>query len=918
MTHAALSLGSPTETRNPGALTAQHPLGGVLEPLGVSGSPSGGKAEGLAVLQRFGLPVPAGVVVPNACFEEHCRRAEVPNVAGLAEGLDPRDHASASQRSAAFARALGATHLEPELLRALAQLGPGPWIVRSSALGEDSESASFAGLLVSRRVDCGAELAGAVLEVWTSLASVPALLYQAARGERLRGCGVVIQRYVEGQAAGVVFTRSPDPRHGGAPLLEYVWGPGQDLVDGSVTPGRYLLRAGSPPEQLRSAPGEAAAGLKALQRALGELAVAGWTLEEGLGVAQDLEWVLDRAGALHFVQARPITTSVAPAGAQLRWSNSNVNENYPDPLSPFLYSVAREGYEHYFRNLGRAFGVSPERLEAAAPALESIVGAHGGRLYYNLTSIHEVLRLLPKGEALAAAFNRFTGAEGVSEARPGAPRWGRGGAFGEGLLALRAGLRASWSLLRVPRGLRAFERRVDAFAARTRPALLAARSTGALRADLRSFLAIRFQGWTPAGLCDAAALLSYAATRFALQRAFGEGPESTRINDLLSGLKEVVSGHSVDALWDLGRAVRGDARLEGHLAAPDALQRLRDDPACAPFCDQLEAWLEDWGFRHSGELLLTRPSFQEEPEGLIPLIRAYAALDEEGPRVIQARQEAARRAGSAEAFASLTGARGRAWALGLRVLLRWARAAIGWRERARLKQALLYTRLRRVVLALGERLAEAGLLEGRQDAFFLTHQELDALAGGSALLPQAARQLVEVRRRELAALGRTAPPDAFELPEGVYRDDPEEQGREGGGSSAGRVTTRRWRGTPAAAGRVEGRAVVLSEVSQAGRLEPGDVLIVRQTDPGWAPVFFLLGGLVLERGGMLSHGAILAREYGIPTVVEVPQATAQIPDGARVRLDGSRGTVEVLAEDPADESAEDSVAAGSLEREVRK
>lgn len=870
----------------------QSALEAPLEAIGLANH-GGGKAEGLAILTRSGLSVPPGAVVPNACFLEHLERAGLDS--RVAADLDPRDRVEAERRAEDFARALSGVQLEGELEEALRGLGPGPWIVRSSALGEDSRGASFAGLLESPRVESNEELGAALLRVWASYASPPALLYQAARGRHLAGCGVVIQRYVEAAAAGVLFTRSPDPRHAGAPLLEYVWGPGRALVDGEVTPGRFLLREGAPPEQLREAPGETPERLVALRRCLGELRVAGWTLAEDQGCPQDLEWVLDRAAELHFVQARPITVATRgpdrrPGFAErLRWSNSNVNENYPDPLSPFLYSIAREGYEHYFRNLGAAFGVPADRLEAAAPALESIVGAHGGRLYYNLTSIHEVLRLLPRGDALAAAFNRFTGAEGVSPGRAGAPRWGRGGPLREGLLALRAGLRASRSLLRVPAGLAGFEGRVRAYAERTQPRYLEARSVRALREDLREFLAIRFEGWTPAGLCDASALLSYAATRWALQRAFGEGPESTRINDLLSGLRDVVSGHAVDALWDLGRALRASPILQEHLAQPDGLERGRRDPACVAFQAGLDAWLEEWGFRHTGELLLTRPSFQEDPAGLVPLIQAYADLDEEGPREVQARQEAARRAASAEALRSLRGPRGRAWALTLRLLLRWARAAIGWRERARLKQALLYTRLRRVTLALGARMVEAGHLAQPEDAFFLSHRELDALAGGSALLPGATRALVRARRQELTRLGATSPPDAFELGEGEYRCD-----EASSGSSSQSVGSGRLEGTPAAAGRVEGRAVVLSEVSQAGRLQAGDVLVVRQTDPGWAPVFFLLGGLVLERGGMLSHGAILAREYGIPTVVEVEGATARIPDGAQVRLDGSGGWVEVL------------------------
>jgi pyruvate,water dikinase len=227
-------------------------------------------------------------------------------------------------------------------------------------------------------------------------------------------------------------------------------------------------------------------------------------------------------------------------------------------------------------------------------------------------------------------------------------------------------------------------------------------------------------------------------------------------------------------------------------------------------------------------------------------------------------------------------------------VLRWTQKAILLRERARLKQALLYTRLRHIALAIGRPLVDANRLDNREDIFFLTADEIDALLSGMSMFPDHVRPLVALRRQAHMSLASTAPPDTFALGVGEYLT---------GDESAIPVTPSpndgsqaELRGAGACGGRTEARAAVLDDISDAARLAAGDVLVTRQTDPGWGPVFPLISGLVIERGGMLSHGAIIAREFGIPSVVGVQGATSRIAHGARVRVDGDRGVVRILEE----------------------
>jgi pyruvate,water dikinase len=224
----------------------------------------------------------------------------------------------------------------------------------------------------------------------------------------------------------------------------------------------------------------------------------------------------------------------------------------------------------------------------------------------------------------------------------------------------------------------------------------------------------------------------------------------------------------------------------------------------------------------------------------------------------------------------------------VRLLLPWTHAAIRYRERVRLKQALLYSRCRRIALTLGQALMGRGLLASVDDVFFLTADELIEIASGGSMLPEATRAIVAARRAEHVRVSAMNPPDTFAL------DESEHFVPSTASSPPCESDSDAMRGTPACGGRARGRATVLASTTEAERLSRGDVLVTRQTDPGWGPVFFLISGLVIERGGMLSHGAIIAREFGIPCVVGVKRAMERIADGATIDVNGDTGAVHVV------------------------
>jgi rifampicin phosphotransferase len=875
----------------------------------------GGKAHNLYRVSELGLRVPSGFVVTARAFEAHLEENDLAvSIRALLHRSGECGLGRQRQSSARIHDLIVNTPLSPKLCDWLSSsaeelLNRGPVVVRSSAVGEDSARASFAGQLDSfLHVRTLAGLQNALLACWASCWSERAIAYRAARGFEVRGMGVVVQTQVDALAAGVLFTRTAE----GTILVEHTTGLGDALVAGAIDPGRFVLqRSGNGFVALSAGerPVKNVENLLFSRARLAELARLAAMLEEGLGGAQDVEWAIDHSGLLHIVQSRPITATLTvnaaqPDGPPVRWSDANINENFPAPVSPFLYSIASAGYAHYFRNLARAFGLSGRRIAAMDDALRHIIGVHGARMYYNLTNIHTGLRTAPFGDALVAAFNSFVGARGSL----GAAAQVKSGRLRELVELAVIAVKTSWLYLFLGRRVASFERLVDDFAERTEPHRLAALSLRDLRLLLNELMDIRCHRWTNASLADAAAMVSYAMLRRLVEQASGGKAPGSLHNTLLKAIPQLVSGEPVQQLWELSRAVRAEPALrtlfEGD--AESVVNQLAVNPELAGFRARFEEYLQRWGFRCSAELMLTAPSFQEQPALLVETIRAYARLDGESPAAALSRQLAEREHETRRILRKL---RGRpisrslpfvSRAAVLRTVLRWTQAAIAYRERARLKQALLYSRCRRLALALGERLAARGHLAEQEDVFWLTVAEVDELAAGTAMFPHHAQELTAVRKRAHERLAAMQPANDFTLPEGEYLplggDLPGRNGTSARAGHANRVIggSRTLRGAGACGGRVSGRAVVLRDASEAGRLAAEDILVTRQTDPGWAPIFFLIKGLVIERGGMLSHGAIVAREFGIPCVVGVPHATRELFQAGQIEVDGDRGEVHVL------------------------
>ena len=555
----------------------------------------GGKAWHLSTMLRNGFPVIPGFVVTNAAFQEFLdfNQLRTP-IATLVEQINLQDPGSLRNVSASIRRLVAGARLPDDLGTALLQSWreqlPGRMlIVRSSAVGEDSQQASFAGQLDSiLNVQHESELVPALLACWASYWSDRSLFYQHGRGIALDGMGVLIQEQAKSAVSGVMFTVSPDAadsiESANRVTIEFCRGLGAALVSGEINPGRLsVARDDCSDVQLTSSDDELADAIMQKPEVVAALIEWGLKSEAMFGGPQDMEWTIDEDGRLFVLQSRGITVPLAATFAEpnanpsaaadaefsaetntalakrtgqqhsrrmVLWSNANVNENFPDPICPLLYSVASTGYYHYFRNLGLAIGLSPDRIHAMERSLRQIIGVHGARMYYNLTNIHACLRMDPRGERLTELFNNFVRADRIA-ATPDHPDWQKSsrGRVGQFFELSRIATTVVWRALWLTKGVEEFEATADQFAEATTADSLQNASLADLLIHVHRFVDIRSHRWVKASLADAAAMLSYGLLKRMLTQEFPDKDLASLHNTLLKGLPDLASNRPVVGLW---------------------------------------------------------------------------------------------------------------------------------------------------------------------------------------------------------------------------------------------------------------------------------------------------------------------------------------------------------------------------------
>jgi rifampicin phosphotransferase len=865
---------------------------------------AGGKGANLARLMEAGFPVPGGFIVTTAAYRAFLQENNLARVieAALAR-LVPDNPASLELVSRVIREQFGAGRVPAELAVALSTTYLAQPIahmavaVRSSATAEDLPDLSFAGQQDTFLNVVGEEaLLGAVIRCWSSLWTARAIGYRARNGISHEGVAlaVVIQTMVEAEAAGVLFTANPLTGRRTETVIDAIAGLGEALVSGQVTPDHYVVVPADGQVVTKYLAGEAAVLPDGVIR---ELAVLGERIAAHFGTPQDIEWAWAE-GQLWIVQARPITSlyplpdGIDPAGELKILASIGAFQGMLDPFTP----LGRDTMAAFAARVGRYFGY--DRTYATQTALFTA----GERLFVDLTP---PLRNGTGREIILAALSQVEPGIGQAIAEVLAecdlapvqsgfsPRFR--GQLTRFLLPLLPG--AVTALVRPDYSRRmaqqAIERGVAEFGRRSEAGVTLAQRL-ALLEDTADFLRRYLLGQLLPSFAPGLGCLNIL---YGLAEQTPAGP--TLALEITRGLPHNVTTEMDLALWHASRQIAADPDSRAAFEQPDAVLA----GACAAHSlpplamTVLDTFLARYGMRGVGEIDLGRPRWREDPAPVIAALRSYLQIDDSdrAPDAVFARgaQEAE---AAVDRLAAAVRPLHRGWFKTR--LVRWAarrvRALAGQRESPKFTIIRLFGVAREGLLASGADLVAAGVLDRPEDIFYLGLAELHRLAEAEAegygkVGAGDLRGVVRERRarvdreRHRRQVPRVLLNDGQAFYEGVRSDE-----LTGSADDASVLT-----GSAVSPGVVEGRVRVVLNPT-AAQLQPGEILVCPGTDPSWTPLFLAAGGLVMEVGGMMTHGSVVAREYGIPAVVGVTRVTHRLKTGQRVRVDGSSGRVTML------------------------
>ncbi|MFE6523147.1 rifamycin-inactivating phosphotransferase [Streptomyces sp. NPDC057794] len=851
---------------------------------------AGGKGAHLGDLSRIeGVRVPGGFCVTTGAFRH--TMAHVPSLdeqLDLLSRVDPDDRETLRTLSARIRRTVEEAAVPAEvtasITRALAGLGEDvPCAVRSSATAEDLPTASFAGQQDTYLNVVGTtEILRHVSRCWASLFTERAVTYRRRNGvdDRAVRMAVVVQRMVFPQASGVLFTADPVTGDRKVATVDAGFGLGEALVSGLVNPDVFTVRDGEVVARTISAkrravhatPGGGTRQVEVDPRRQEQPALTdeqalrlvrlGRRIEAHFGRPQDIEWCLVDDG-FRIVQSRPITTLFPVPEAD-------------DEENHVYVSV---GHQQMMTDPMKPLGLSMWRLTAMAPMREA-----GGRLFVDVTRrlaspAHRagLLDVMGRGDplvrdALETLLIRGDFVPTLPDPAPGGPQAPRGPVAGGG-----------------PEPLETDPAVVTELIERSQ------KSLAALRRDIRTkngpalfdFLREAFEEHKRV-LGDPLSIRVIMAGMEAtwwLNDKLGEwlGEKNAADTLTLSAPGNITSEMGLDLL-DVADVIRPHPQVVAFLREAeddDFLDALAKLPGGGEARAAIEAYLDRYGMRCAGEIDITRPRWSERPSTLLPAILDNVRNFAPGAarrRFEQGRQEARKK--EQDVLARLRALPdGERKAEETKRMIDRVRTFIGYREYPKYGIVSRYFVYKQALLEEAERLVRAGVLAEREDVHYLTFEEFHDAVRSRRVDAGLVRQRKEAFRSYQALTPPRVLTSDGEALNGAYRRDD---------VPAGALV-----GLAVSAGTVEGRARVVLDLARAD-LEAGDILVTACTDPSWSPLFVGIAGLVTEVGGLMTHGAVIAREYGLPAVVGVDKATRRIRDGQRIRVHGGDGYVELL------------------------
>jgi pyruvate,water dikinase len=854
----------------------------------------GNKAANLWWLAKVGLQVPPWFVIPCETFSSLIGHYHIDIKELIEKSGEANVQEAFAEQLLSQGREMLTSLIQDQLNTCFNTISL--FSVRSSAVDEDSKHASFAGIMESYLFVHREHLVDKVVRCAASAFSEKALAYR--RAHRIPflplRVAVIVQEMIDSEKSGVVFTRDPVSN-----TYQYVitagFGVGEGAVSNRVETDTFWLdpatgevvmsQIGTKKTKMSMAAnshaGAVVTPIKAFKtpvlnaEEIRSLFEAIKRIELNFAQPQDIEWAFDTSGTIHLIQTRPITSLPDNSAESVVWDNSNIVESYPGVTTPLTYSFARYVYENVMKRTAIGLTLNRKAIEENSAIFETLIGYIDGRIYYNLTNWYSMVSLNPTFAKDKTACNRMLGIKKKLAVTTH---------------SVSASYRSYAALLWkfVLRGYyrRRFYRAFDKLYAEYADVDFDSCSLSELYATFKKLEASYIRIWPVTIENDLFLMFFYDLMNRLVKKMSSPDSSHSHPSYLFSDSNKMESLKPVESILNICNMIHRNPNLTTLFSLDDkkVLQGLRENPDFKEVHAAIFNHIKKYGDRTLHELKLETKSMRDDPAILIRLIRHTLSCE----RTQFSEDNKCQNGGDGGANIPLTiGKRPFKYLISCR-LRNLIRESITHRENMRFARTRAYGLVKRIFGAIGLHFCQLSLLDRRDDIFFLAVDEIFSIINGSALNFDLKHTVRSRRKRFLLQKQSPTPPSRL-FTRGVaaiarrYAYDALETNTAEQGKNL--------KGIGCCPGQVSGRARIVRNPDPDLSID-GEILVAEMTDPGWVFLMMRAGGMIVERGSILSHSAIIGREMNIPTIVGVKDATKLITDGSRITLDGTTGEIQ--------------------------
>ncbi len=852
----------------------------------------GGKAKNLRRLSELGFQVPKWTLIPHEALDSLLSSGTKRDTLHIKKEIE----------------SLSIPKLWIEEIKASLGIKDGQktfLAVRSSAVDEDGSDFSFAGLFESYLFIPPTELEPYIKKVWLSAYSERVRAYRENHDLLPQtSMSIIIQLMVHADVAGVAFGMNPQNGRHSEKVISSVFGLGEGLVSGDLNADTFMYHKDGIEEKIASKsyaylPIENGTGLKKVSLAkerqnqpslnpqqILEITEVLDRLEEAFEKPQDIEFAY-ADGHLFLLQSRAITSlGKVPEKEREKivWDNSNIIESYPGVTTPLTFSFIIKMYEAVYSQLVLILGIREKELKAHRWTLQNMLGLLNGRVYYNLKSWYQLLALLPAYSLNAGFMEKMMGVKESFELDPeDLPQyskweaWKRIFIMGRKMVAHFRGL---------PKERKRFKDFLDEVIADYQ-----AIDFDSCRAEELMHLYLKFElilveEWKAPLINDLFAMIFFGSLEKLITKwEIGNNPNLH--NDLHCGSQDIISTEPIHRLFSLSHKIgeQEEAKSLFLSKSPPEIWKSLKGGDFPEIYAEIEAYLRDFGERCVGELKLETLSYKQAPEILLGILKSYVEQGINRHLTRDNMEERLRKEAEKEAAQSLKGKFFKKRIFNY--VLSKSRELVSSRENLRYERTRGFGIVREIFSAIGNRFYEQGFIDHHRDIFYLSKEEIFAFISGTAISTQI-KESIDLRKKEYKEYNdMEAPAERITSYGVVYHgnDFYPLEAKVGEGNSL--------RGVGSSPGKVKARVRVIKDPRETHTLG-GDILVTSSTDPGWVTLFPSASAILVERGSLLSHSAIVSREMGIPCIVGIEGLLKRLNTGDWVEMDGSSGIINII------------------------